>query len=568
MVNHRRLVESALVLALGAAFACSGSNKKVEVSSPGNAAKDTDGSTDGPDAASPLDSGSEVDDQPVSAACAEADTKHASVGCEYFAARVAGAIVSKGCLAAFVANTSDGPARLRVEFGEAELPVAKFGYLPQGSGPSTSYIPLDADGSIPPGQVGILFLSGVLDGVETCPHPSAVGFWAGVGSSQDSETYTGFGKTFRITSDVPVIAYQLLPFGGGDVHDAGATLLLPTSAWDTNYVAVNAYKHHDYESFSYPSMNILAMLDDTEVTLVPVADVEGGGGIPKGHAGEPLKFTLKRGEQAQIHQAAELTGSVLQSNLPIGLIAGHPTLDIPGGVTFQGDADHGEEVIPPVRALGSEYVGVMHEPRVPVPAEPAAWRMIGAVNGTVLSWSSNVGGPKSLDQGTIAEFITADPFVVKSQDDKHPFILLQMMVGSGFTPNLLNRGGPEVMYTVPPQQYLSHYILFTDPTFINTHLVVVRAKKDGAFADVNLDCAGALSGWQSVGDYEWTRIGLSAGSPDWADAPVGIGGCNTGRHEMQSDAPFSVTVWGWNDTTSYGYPGGMGTAPINDVVVL
>jgi hypothetical protein len=36
---------------------------------------------------------------------------------------------------------------------------------------------------------------------------------------------------------------------------------------------------------------------------------------------------------------------------------------------------------------------------------------------------------------------------------------------------------------------------------------------------------------------------------------------------MKSDAPFSVTVWGWDDTISDGYPDGVGTAPINDVVV-
>jgi hypothetical protein len=455
-----------------------------------------------------------------------------------------------------------------VELEGVALPVADFGYLPRGSGPSLSYVPLGGDASIPPGQVAILFLGGGAEkemGVATCPLPAASESGAAVGRSSSPETWTGIGKAFRIASDVPVIAYQILPYGAGDVvHDAGATLLLPTSAWDTNYITVNAYKDFKYGIFAHPSMNIVARLDGTVVTLLPVADVVGGGGIPAGHANEPLTFTLNRGEQAQIHQAAELTGSVLQSNRPIGFIAGHPSLDIPGGDTFQGDADHGEQVIPPVRELGREYAGVMHEPR---DTEPAIWRIIGAVDGTVLGWSSDVGGPVSLDQGEIAQFISAEPFVVKSQDDEHPFILLQMMAGSGWTPNLTGRGGPEVVYTVPPQQYLSHYVLFTDPTYLNTHLVVVRAKKDGAFADVNLDCAGALGGWQPVGDYEWTRIRLNQGDPYPWGAPVGVGDCDTGRHEMKSDAPFGVTVWGWHDTTSYGYPGGMGTATINDVVI-
>ena len=48
-----------------------------------------------------------------------------------------------------------------------------------------------------------------------------------------------------------------------------------------------------------------------------------------------------------------------------------------------------------------------------------------------------------------------------------------------------------------------------------------------------------------------------------------------GRHEIHSDAPFGLQVWGWgtpltttfSQDVSYGYPGGMNVAPINDVVI-
>jgi hypothetical protein len=91
--------------------------------------------------------------------------------------------------------------------------------------------------------------------------------------------------------------------------------------------------------------------------------------------------------------------------------------------------DHGEQMVPPIRALGSEYVGVMHRPRG---SEPAIWRMIGAANGTVLDWSSDVGGPATLDLGEVATFATRDPFVVTSQDEEHPFLLFSHMVGSNY----------------------------------------------------------------------------------------------------------------------------------------
>jgi hypothetical protein len=101
-------------------------------------------------------------------------------------------------------------------------------------------------------------------------------------------------------------------------------------------------------------------------------------------------------------------------------------------------------------------------------------------------------------------------------------------------------------------------------------LTVVRQKKDGAFADVKLQCMGNVTGWQpvgSAGDYEIAYVKL-------VDHFTGQNGCNNGVNTMDSSAPFGVWVWGWGseDTTtgwvSYGYPAGEGVLPINDVIIL
>ena len=76
-----------------------------------------------------------------------------------------------------------------------------------------------------------------------------------------------------------------------------------------------------------------------------------------------------------------------------------------------------------------------------------------------------------------------------------------------------------------------------------TNLVFVRKKgSDNQFHDVTLDCAGPLGGWQPVGSagkYEYTRFDLVRHN----FAPQG--NCDNGRHEIKSDAPFGITVWGW-----------------------
>jgi hypothetical protein len=53
--------------------------------------------------------------------------------------------------------------------------------------------------------------------------------------------------------------------------------------------------------------------------------------------------------------------------------------------------------------------------------------------------------------------------------------------------------------------------------------------------------------------------------------------CDNGIHQIRSDAPFGITVWGWgsHETTgfkstyvSYAYPAGASVQPINQVVVV
>jgi hypothetical protein len=97
----------------------------------------------------------------------------------------------------------------------------------------------------------------------------------------------------------------------------------------------------------------------------------------------------------------------------------------------------------------------------------------------------------------------------------------------------------------------------------NTNLVLVRKKQaDGSYKDVSLDCSGTIGGWLPIGatPYELARVDLTIGG-------AGVSGCDNGRHSITSDAPFGLTVWGWDQYVSYAYPSGASVQPINAVVV-
>ena len=492
-------------------------------------------------------------------ACTVAEGNKLSVGCRYLSTYMEN--YGGQCFAAFVANTWNEPAHLTVEYAGQMLSPGTFGFIPVGTGPNLTFEPFNAAAGIPPGEVVVLFLAGQLGtpgpGQAFCPKTPAV--------PNAQLNGTGIGASFRIDADVPVVAYQINPYGGGSAAVTGASLLLPTSVWSDNYVAVTAYQSNNPAN---PSFNIVAEENDTKVTLLPTQALVGGGGIPGGAANVPLTFTLNRGQHAQISQPTDLTGSVIQTTKRVGFMAGHRCAFIPQGVLY---CDHGEQMIPPIQSLGSEYAGVMYRPRM---GEPAVWRAIGVVDGTTLTWSAPVGGPAQLARGQVAEFHTGTPFLVSSQDADHPFILFQHMSGSTWKPGMDGYGDSDAVISVPTKQYMRNYVFFADPTYPETSLVVVRAKgQDAKFHDVTLDCAGVLPGFQPVdptGNYEWARVDLITGNFQ------NVGSCSTGRHEMANDAPFGLWVWGWGTpltstftkNVSYGYPGGMNVVPINDVVVV
>jgi hypothetical protein len=508
--------------------------------------------------------------------CVAATNNKAAVGCEYYALHPE-TDYPEQCFAVFIANTWSTPATLNIEWNPGvSLDPTAFGRIPSGSGANIQYAAYNATG-LPPGQVVILFLSGGGTGGPNvpCPVPRTA---VPQGSVIQG---TGTRQAFHIQSSVPVVAYQMNPFGGGSAFITGASLLLPTSVWDTNYVGVTAAGYSSV-TMDNPSMNIVAAQDNTTVTLLPSVDIVGDGltpsVLPAGPANKPYSFKLNHGQQAQFSQQADLTGTVVQADKPISFLAANACMQAPLGT---GNCDHGEQMLPPVKSLGNEYAAVMFRPRVM--GDQAIWHVVGAVDGTELTYSNPVGGPATINAGKTVDFITDQPYVVKSQDDKHPFLLFSYMTGalwSGLS-DKSGYGDPDFVLSVPPQQYLQRYVFFADPSYPETNLVVVRAQdKSMAFQDVTIDCPAPsgqqLTGWQQVGAYQWTRFDLTRHNFD------GQNGCSAGAHTIKSSAPFGLWVWGWGspetlhpdagtplDTryVSYGYPGGMNVSPINSVVI-
>ncbi len=501
-------------------------------------------------------------------ACTSAALSKGSIGCSFATLPPDESGGVKGsCFATFIANVWDRPATLQATYGGEPIDIGPSTYYAEQNGTHIEYTPVG--GSIAPGKVGIVFLAQADEwsgsDFTQCPAPVVAAIHEDPIRHKTTRT-----KAFQITTDTPVSAYSIFPYGGASTHTPSATVLLPVSSWEKNYIAVSTANPDP----GAPNIQIIAAEDDTEVRMRPNVDIIGGGGITGIGEGQTQTWKMSRGEVLQITQRADTTGSPIEANKPIGLFGGSECTNIGSSA-----CDVTQQQIPPVSQWGHDYALVPWRPRtaagttVTTARERVPWRFVGAADGTELVYepARPGGAPETLDAGQVVTFTTSDIVTVRSQDEQHPFYAGMFMTGgqqiSAQTANGPPWGDPDFVNAVPLQQFLDRYIFFVDYTFPESTLTLVRRKTEDGFRPVTLECGGEVpvEGWTplgSSGEYEFTWVYLTKqGHPQ----KLGNGTCGHGRNEAKSDGPFAVHVWGWGPYASYGYPGGMGSRPLSEV---
>jgi hypothetical protein len=443
-------------------------------------------------------------------ACQAAADNKSTVGCNYYSVDLAFEGEADGsCLAAYVANTWTSDVTIGVSYKGKALSVAGFARIPVGQGSSITYQPLPG-GKLPAGKVAILFLADWQSGgVYHCP----VGITAANTTDMVGSESTAVLDAFNITTDAPVVAYDIWPYGGSLTFIASATLLIPTSAWDTNYLTIDAWAAPSWASSSqaaYPVTQIVAMQAGTTVTISPTVAIVGGTGVAATGKGQPHTYNLNAGQVLQFKQAEELNGSAVQSNYPIGVWGGHACMDIDYTDTW---CDAAHQQLFPIKAMGNQYVAVKYKDRSSNVENPP-WRIMGVVDGTTLSYFPNkpTGAPSTINSGQVLKFNTGTPFVVQSQDPQHPFYMSGHMTGQSTAGIDMATGDPEFVNVIPPAQFLPRYVFMTDPTYAFTELVLVRGPDaNNNLQDVNLDCLGVVGvGRRSAAPRSSGRASISS----------------------------------------------------------
>jgi hypothetical protein len=512
-------------------------------------------------------------------ACEAAKINGGNLGCEFVVATPAFyPDFAPPCFAVFVANAWPAPAKLQIARAGSTFDVTKFGRIPKAGVDPKAWAPVPSSG-LPPNEVAVLFLSsdpkssasnqsGSVSDALTCPITPAI-------DGPTAVSGTGRGEAFRITTDVPVSAYDILPFGGAKSVLPSAELLYPTTAWGTNYVAIVPPLGKDLLSGFQEGpqwMQIVAQADGTTVKIAPSKPLPVSATVP-----DSTTFTLKAGEFVQWSPSGEISGSIVQSDKPVAITTGNGYLCLQSSTATQGGGcDSGHQQIQPISALGSDYVLAPYTTRrADLKPESIPYRIVGTVDGTTLSSDPPVAGiPTTIGKGQVVDFEASVAFRLRSQSADHPFQIAQFMTGGlveggsrpGITPSanaLKPLGDEEFLVVQPPAQWLRRYVFFTDPTYATTNLVLVRAKTPSGFRDVHVDCVGVVGGWKPIGttgDAEMAEVDLVRGT-------TARPGCANGPHTAQSDGAFGLVVWGLDRFASYAYPAGGNVTKLTSVEI-
>jgi hypothetical protein len=306
-----------------------------------------------------------------------------------------------------------------------------------------------------------------------------------------------------------------------------AYLGLPTDALGTDYINLG-YKNSNVVNGS--QFGLVAAQDATTVTITP--SVTTG---PRA-AGVPYTVNLNQGQTYMLRNSdaapADLSGTLISSNKPIGVYGGHNCANIPPGAVA---CDHIVEQLTPTTAWGKNFVSMPLATR----NNGDTFRIMASQDNTTVQLNGTT--IATLNRAQFDERLVVGPAQITA--DK-PILVMQYSNGTSFD-NVTS--DPFEMMIPPFEQFLAGYTISTPGSGFSGNYVNVVAP-NAAVGAVLLDGA-------PIPAASYTPIGSSG----FSGAQVSVG---LGSHTLSGPLPFGVHSYGFDQADSYGYPGGLSLSEI------
>jgi hypothetical protein len=521
--------------------------------------------------------------------CTQAASQRSNVGCEYWAADLDNAVASQNLnaaaqqfavvisnpqpdLAARVVIQQDdsrpGEPGAPIEVATAVVPPFGLEVFPLG--------PREVDGS-PPGEY-------------------------------NTGSHTALTRAaYKITSDVPVVAYQFNPLENANVFSNDASLLKPVEAlrnrsdaltdsyvvlgWpqtiastDDPYTNFGSTVPQDFRAF----LTIVGTRDGTRVTVTSSTRVVPGGPVTALAPGGVVDITLDAFDVLNLETGdfeGDFTGSIVAATGPVAVFSGSEASDSPRFANIADRrccADHLEEQLDPIRSAGQRFIAPVSfnrhlalgnaGARLVPEREPDVFRVI-AVLGLGATVRTSLPGElaefRLNERGSWRELISTTDFWVESDN---PIMLANVTVSQSAAgiPSGLPGGDPSFIIIPPIEQYRSQYVFLTPDRYFFDFLRITAPRGARIVLDTEplerVPGCGLEAGTAveqrldtSLYAYDVFRCQLSFPVIDLtvdSEAPFLEGTQNDGVHRLFSDRPLGVIVEGFDRNVSYGYAAG------------
>jgi len=360
-------------------------------------------------------------------------------------------------------------------------------------------------------------------------------------------------NAIEILTDIPVVVYSF----NSQAHTSDSYVCVPVSFWGNDYAIISM--PNDQYNPTYPPQSpldsliqymsrpsefcVIAGYDDTQVTMRPTSLTEAGKQV-----GRYYTVTLNKGDTYLVKSFptpkgyGDLTGTLITSTKPIGVLSGHVRTAIPQ-VTPPGKdtKDHIVEQLQPMDSWGDLYCSVpfgvnvdgdlfrvmSREPNTKVnvytstiPTEYTFPDSLSTKNFTVnvpAIWQSN----KPIQ---IAQFMQRRSVDLESKDFDPAMVLLPPR--EQFVERVLFTTPGGVFYN--PMQYNAHYV-----SIISEGKAIPSLYIDG----LSVDSISAISSQQIYGtDLYWTVLRLSYGTHELSSTTGRFSGFLFGVGEFDSYA--------------------------------
>ncbi len=305
-----------------------------------------------------------------------------------------------------------------------------------------------------------------------------------------------------------------------------AFLAIPVEALGLEYIAVS------YKNLGTKPSQIAITATEDNTTVVFTPSVNAKGVLGDIIAFENFNIRIDAGEVIKFIADDDLTGSKIVSNRAVAVTSGNRCANVPEDIKY---CDHLVEMLPPTSSFGMEYfVQPLSDRRSDIV------RVVASEDNTEVKFNKDV--VATLNRGEHISKTIDNMGEALQVVTSRPSLVVQYSLGTEYDSIISD---PFMMLISPVKQYLRDYTFATlskeqnfDRSFIN--IIAPTSGLDSLILD-NISVDTSL--FSRVGDSEYSSATLEIDTH--------------GTHNIKANMPFTISVYGFGITDSYGYPGGM-----------